>query len=141
MCLLISIEARPDQRERLLAAAELASQNGLRIDVQHASKWSWARERPVLATLTEDGGCSCSLLADDADWNAATWALRPDAVAAVVATLRILLEHGPATLRISALWAGESVECVEAVDRDEFLARILGAGLGTRTAYLVKATV
>ena len=138
MCLVIYVKAPHDQRERLLAAAAVASENGLRVDVQHPSRWPWARERPVLAKVTEDGACSCSLLADDADWNAATWALRADVVPKAVATLRTLIEQGPATLRVSALWLGDRPEQVEHVDANQFLSRISGHGLGTKTEYVVK---
>src|SRR5687767_1002856 len=80
MCLIISIEVDASQREALSAAAADAARFGLHIDVAQPSRWPWARGRPVRAEITEDGACGCSLLGDDADWNAASWLMRPDTI-------------------------------------------------------------
>jgi hypothetical protein len=55
--------------------------------------------------------------------------------------MQTLISDGPAALRISALWVEDRPERVEHVGADEFLAQIRGAGLGTKTTYVVKAAV
>ncbi|MBK7585536.1 MAG: hypothetical protein IPI67_35795 [Myxococcales bacterium] len=137
MCLIFSIEALHDQRERLLAAAALASRDGIRVDVAHPSRWPWAQKRPVIAELTEDGACGCSLLADEADWNAPAWTLRSDVVPAIVSALRTLLKQGPPVLRVSALWAGDTPAHVERISPEQFLALVAADQLGTKTVYVV----
>lgn len=137
MCLIISIEAPHEERDSLVTAAARASRCGLRVDVEHASRWPWAARRPVRAKLTEDGSCSCSLLADDADWNATTWALRPDLVPAAVATMRALLFDCPPVLRVAALWLGDQPDETREVSALDFLQLLATEGLGTRTAYSV----
>jgi hypothetical protein len=139
MCLLISIDARHDERERLVRAAARASQHGLRVDVDQPSWWVWARTRSARAKLTEDGSCSCSLLADDADWNDVAWSFRAEVVPSLVAVLRTVLAEGPSVIRITATWFGEKPERVEEVTARQFLALFEGEGLGTNTAYVVKS--
>jgi len=141
MCLVITIEARHDERERLVTAAALASRNGLRVDVEQPLRWLWLRTRPARARLTEDGTCSCSLLADDADWNDVAWSFRSDVIAAIAATLCTLLAEGPRALRIAAIWLGEKPEQLEEVTAQQFLELLDGEGLGTKTAYVVKSNV
>ena|GEM_PF-1612635 len=137
MCLVIAIETHPDHQEILISAAAIASAQGLRVDVRRPSRWSWAKRSPITAKITEDGGCSCSLLADDADWNSETWTLRADVVLQTVATFRAFLENAPIPLRISALWAGDESANLEQVDAVTFLELVAVRGLGTRTTYAV----
>lgn len=50
-------------------AAIEASGVGLRVDVGHPSRWLWVKDKAARATISEEGGCACSLLSDDADWD------------------------------------------------------------------------
>lgn len=141
MCLVISIEVRHDDRDLLVKAAAVASRIGLKVEVVQSSWWRTLRSQPISAKITEDGSCSCSLLADDADWNAATWALRADVVPAVVATLESLLSVGPSVVRISALWAGHKPEHVRDISAKNFIESVSNEGLGTKTTYVVATAV
>ncbi len=79
------------------------------------------------------------MLAETADWNARTWALRADVVPALESTLRVLIERGPLPLRIAALWGGEQPAVVVRLSAAEFFHQLCGDGLETSTAYLVEA--
>jgi hypothetical protein len=70
MCLMLIGTADPEERDRLEQAAREASAVGLKVTVEHPPKPPWARETAARATISERGGCACSLLSDDADWNA-----------------------------------------------------------------------
>ena len=138
MCLSIWIEASPTDRELLVAAGESALQFGLRVDVGHPSRWSWARSSPIRATVSEDGTCACGLLSDSADWGADTWAMRQEIVEPLACTLEWLSEHGPRRLVIEALWAGDRAVDECRVEPSE-LGRIVGTtGLGTKRRYIVE---
>src|SRR5206468_1112474 len=106
MCLTVWIEVDATERDTLTAAAATASGFGLRVDVEHPSRWPWAHRRPVRATITEDGACACGLLSDDADWDAESWAMRSAVVEPLARTLEALLQHGPHRVVVEALWAG-----------------------------------
>jgi len=100
MCLILVATSPASGRAQLEAAALEAVSTGLRIDVDHPSRWFWARRSPVRATISEQGGCACSLLGDDADWGAATWAMRPEVLERLAKTLEILSLHGPKELLV-----------------------------------------
>lgn len=91
------------------------------------------------ATITESGGCSCSLLADDADWNAPSWSIRPDVVGRLAATLEILARRGPAGLVVQAMWAGEAPTETVVVTPHELAEAVKAGRLGTHTQYTVRS--
>jgi hypothetical protein len=139
MCLLIEAISPAADRAVLEAAAVAASSVGLRVDVGHASRWSWAKSKPVRATISEDGGCACSLLSDEADWNADTWSMRPDVLDRLAATLEILAMRGPQGLIVEALWVGEVPKNTVSVTPGELAEVARSSRLGTRTRYAVVA--
>jgi len=103
VCLSIWVESAAPDRDILITAANSASQFGLQVDVAHVSRWPWARTGPVRATVTEDGGCACGMLSDDADWNAETWAMRPEIIEPLAQTLAELLRLGPRRMTVAAV--------------------------------------
>lgn len=137
MCLTISIEVDQDDRERLITAGQSAAQFGLRVEVRHSPRWPWAKTKPVRATISEEGGCACGMLSDDADWDADTWAMRPEVIEPLAHTLEWLVERGPDHLVVEALWAGERAVDERHVDHRELGQIVRTAGLGTKTKYMV----
>jgi len=138
MCLTVWIEAEAAERERLMSAAATASEFGLRVDVEHPSRWPWAQRRPVRATITEDGGCACGLLSDDADWNAETWAMRPEIVEPLARTLEALLQHGPPRVAVEALWDGDRPQKELCIGLAELAGVVRSTGLGTKARYVIE---
>lgn len=138
MCLTISIQADASERDGLSMAAHVASRCGLRVEVEHPSCWSWAESKPARAFITEGGGCACSMLADDADWNSETWALRPEVVEPLARALEALVQHGPRPLVLEALWAGDSPHTEVSLGADEVGSLVRGEGLGTKVRYVIK---
>ena len=56
-------------------------------------------------------GCACSLTADDADWNASHYTLRPDAAKHLARTFEFLLDRaGPDGLYVRAAWVSDAHE-------------------------------
>src|SRR3954469_20940808 len=100
MCLMLIGTADPEERDRLEQAAREASALGLKVTVEHPPKSPWAREAAARATISERGGCACSLLSDDADWNAKFWAMRPEVLNRLAQTFQSLVEEGPRRLTV-----------------------------------------
>lgn len=135
MCLVIAVTTEAPERETLAEAARKASAASLRVEMEHPPRWPWAREAPARATISEEGGCACSLLSDDADWNAATWAMRPEILERLARTLQILADEGPSTLFLEALWVGETPVATTRVTAAELVMLARSSRLGTRTRY------
>lgn len=138
MCLTIVLEADANQRAPLVAAAGDAVRFGLRIDVEHVSRWPWARQRPVRAKITEEGGCACSLLSDDADWSAPAWVMRPDVVEPLARTLEAVAQRSLPGLVVEALWGGDRPEKAMKIKAGDLATLIRNEGLGRRVRYMVE---
>ncbi len=138
MCLTIFVEAPATGRELLEQAARAASEAGLPVRVTHPARWTWARQEQARASISEDASCACSLLSDNADWSAETWAMRPDVLEPLGRTLEILAEQGPSPLIIQALWVGESATQEIRLSGAELANLARHGRLGTRTRYVVE---
>ena len=135
MCLILAVTAPAGEREELEDAARKAAVGGLRVEMEHPPRWPWARQTPARAVISEEGGCACSLLSDQADWNADTWAMRPEMLEQVARTLQILVEEGPPNLSVQALWVGETPGETVRVTTATLVTLARSSGLGTRTRY------
>ena len=135
MCLILTVRVPATQQPALVAAAQSLGPGTLHVTVSHAPHWPWARPRDAEATVSEAGACACSLLADDADWNAPTWSMRPEIRTQLARTLESLA-HVPGAV-VEALWVGDRPDREDAVT-PAGLAALAEAGiLGTRTRYVV----
>ena len=137
MCLMLVASSAPNGREDLNRAALDAAETGLRVELDRPSRWSWPRYRPVRAAISEEGGCACSLLSDEADWNADVWAMRPEILEPLARTLEILAQNGPLNLAIEAVWVGEKARKTTQVTPSELAQLVRSNGLGTRTKYVI----
>ena len=77
------------------------------------------------------------MLSDDADWNADTWAMRPDVVEPLAKTLEVLLQQGPRHMAVEALWAGDRSLEETRVTPAELAHIVRTTGLGTKRRYVV----
>ena len=135
MCLILAVTAPAGKREELEDASRKAAVGGLRVEMEHPPRWPWARQTPARAVISEEGGCACSLLSDQADWNADTWAMRPEILEQLARTLQILVEEGPPNLSVQALWVGETPGETVRVTTATLVTLARSSGLGTRTRY------
>jgi hypothetical protein len=140
MCLTISIEVDASQREALSVAAADAARFGLYVDVAHASRWPWARGRPVRAGITGDGACGCSLLDDDADRIAASWLMRPDVIGPLALTLKSILQRGLSGMAVEALWVDDRPAKTVRIKPGDIVALVRTEGLGTKVRYEIEQT-
>ena len=138
MCLTITVEARAQDREALVAAAKQAERFGLHIEVGHESRLPWAKHRPVRAEVTEDGGCACSLLSDDDEEDGPAWSMRPEVVEPLALTLEALAQSGPLPLTLEALWIGDRPNDEVQITPSDVAALVRRQGLGTTTRYIIE---
>jgi len=143
MCLVLTVRAPAAAHSALAAVAALPS-GTLRVELApapaHAPRWPWARPRDTEATVSEGGGCACSLLAEDADWDAEAWAMRADVREPLAQTLEGLGAAVPGGVIIEALWVGERPEREQRVTPAELAALARAGTLGTRTRYVVSVS-
>jgi hypothetical protein len=88
-------------------------------------------------TVSEEGGCGCSLLADDAAWEAPAWHLRADVCDALARTVLALAERLPGGFALQALWAGDAAGSVAHVSAAELAERVRSNMLANFTRYVV----
>lgn len=139
MCLTLTIRAPVAARPQLEEAARSLPASALHLDVEHARRWAWAKPNDIRATISESGGCACSLLADDADWEAPFWSMRPEVLAPLARTLEVVAASDLGEFSIEALWTGEEAEDEQQLCVPELLAHIHAGQLGTKTRYRVRA--
>jgi hypothetical protein len=74
---------------------------------------------------------ACSLLGDDADWDAETWAMRPETLERLARTLAILSTRRPKSLFVAALWVGNVARETVSVTPEELVQLARSSNLGT----------
>ena len=138
MCLIITVEVPSAARETLERAARAASTDKLRVNMDHMPRWPWAQRDVARASISEDGMCACSLLTDEADWNAESWAMRPEVLEPLARTLETLVSQGPARLAVQTLWAGDGPATERPVTAHDLAATAREGRLGTRIRYVIE---
>ena len=88
-------------------------------------------------TVSEEGGCACSLLSEMADWNAPTWELRPEVLEPLAQTVLALAERFPAGFTITPVWVSDSVRSEIAVTSLALANTIRQNRLANWTRYVV----
>ena len=129
MCLTITVEVAGLSEQELGSLAREVSTGELGFATQ--GRGLLRRHEPRLAAH------GCELLAEDADWDAATWSMTEDGRRRLSDALVRLFEQTAGDVRFAAIFDGDRVEMEEVIGRRELL-RIAAAGeLGTKTQYVV----
>lgn len=124
MCMIVSVTAPASDRETLQRVAS-------RLDGPLA---------PFVVVDDGEPGISahgCDLLTDDADWDAATWAMRAEALVELDRAWRTVFALVSGDVEVAATWSGDEIEQVESVSRSEFRHLTARSLLGTHTRYRV----
>jgi hypothetical protein len=135
MCLLVTVELTGVDPKHAAAIASHCSENH---DLAVTAKRSRKHSSASLFTIAGKAeGCACSLLADDADWNAATWSLRADVPHKLAGVVRCLLGRARGDVSFAAAWIGE--EPFEAtISSGDLLNTIEGGAVATKTRYTIR---
>ena len=98
----------------------------------------FGRGNARLSISEKDGGCACSILTDDADWNAHTWDLRLDLLPDLARALSFFSECSSGGYTFEALWVGDKPEKNVDVSTDEMLQIVQRNQIGPKTRYIVR---
>jgi hypothetical protein len=82
-------------------------------------------------------GDACSLLADDADWDAPTWSLLPSILQPLAITIRKLYELAPNDFSITAVFGGDIATETISISINELLEIVSAGKLGNKVRYNV----
>lgn len=95
-------------------------------------------DRPLVGSFLfgTEPGCSCSLLADDADPDAAVWSLDRTVLDGLARALELLATRAKG-VRLQAVWMGEQVRAEERIELKRMFDLIRRSAIGNRRAYLV----
>jgi len=123
-------------------AERLASQHGssekLEIHFEGTASF-FGRGHPRLSISEAGEGCACSMLTDEADWNAPAWDIQPTLLPPLANSLAFISERAANGLILEALWAGDRPEKNLKVSPDELLSIVRENRIGTKTRYIVRA--
>ena len=135
MCFTDSVRAlglERTQAEQLAAA--FRGRDLLGVEVQRIQG---RRDAEPILLLSEMGGCACSLLADDAAWDADVWAMEDDAALRLARTLQELGRSLEGTVVVEALWDGDGPEELIEVSWSELVSLASRSLLGTAASYSI----
>lgn len=131
MCLIITVKAKQPLGDK----AKLISQADDTLLV--SEKRNLLLKPNGVLSLSLDGGCACSTLADDADWNDEHWEMDPQALVLMANTVERIAEHVPDGFTFEALWVGDKPKEKLTVTLKEMVTIIRAGQIGTRTSYEV----
>jgi len=136
MCLNIIVEienltrSRADEFVELIKGKEL-----LIITVYTPSKW-FRKLTPVLH-ISEDGGCACSMLSENADWNAETWEMNSSVLSKLANTIIEISKKLSTSFNFLALWAGDIPFKEISLSLTDLLQLIKENKIGTKIKYKI----
>jgi hypothetical protein len=126
MCLeVVAVPAEPDQ----VSARALADVSGLTVTKSHRSLRNAFH-------FSREPGCSCSLLADEADWNDPVWAMAPQVLEGLAKAVELIADRAKG-VRLQAIWIGEAPATQDRVPLGELLRAIRGNAIRNKHVYLV----
>lgn len=138
MCLILVIRVEANARPLLETLARSLAPSTLRLDVDPPPRLFWMTSTHVQAAVSETGGCACSLLADDADWDAEYWSMRPEVLEPLAQTLAAVAMSELGELTVEALWTGEQSAVEQQISPEELVTLARTGRLACKTRYLVR---
>jgi len=127
MCLELYVIPATDNK---VSAERLARASGL---------WAKKVNKPIKGAIrfSRDGGCSCSLLSNEADWDKPIWALEDRVLEGLASALQLLgQEAGGFTLR--AIWKGDDAETESEISLSQMLDEVRSNRVRNRHTYKVR---
>jgi hypothetical protein len=137
MCLTLSIELPMKKRE----AERIVSQyHSINLDLHFGGTTSFLSLGNARLSIAEKGeGCACSMLTDNADWNAPIWDMRPEVLPELALALLFISELAPNGYILEALWVGDEPDKNIEVTLNEILEIVQRNLIRTKTRYNVRA--
>jgi hypothetical protein len=135
MCLTVSVELPMEKREVELIVNRY---NSINLDFHYDGVTSFLGRGNHQLSISEKGeGCACSMLTDEADWNAPTWDLREEVLPDLALALLFISETASNGFNFEAIWAGDKPEKSLEVSLNELLELVQQNRVGTKARYIV----
>jgi hypothetical protein len=137
MCLVVSVELLgvPKKEARLLTSERRLSDS---IELRFGGMTRLFNRGNPLVFLSEIGeGCGCSMLTDNADWNAPTWDLREEVVGPLADKLVTIDREVANGFAFEALWVGDRPSIERRVTIGELVECVKTNQIGTKVRYVV----
>jgi hypothetical protein len=134
MCLIMTVRLaeRDVPRARDIAAATTSA------DIEVGALRRFFRRTTGELNICEPGqGCACSMLHEDADWDASAWLMRPEVLPRLASTLANVREHSSEPFTFETLWVGDDVYYERRMSLDELRAIVESGQIGNHTRYTV----
>lgn len=135
MCLQLTVRLSDIDSRRATEIAEKATAAG---GLPVTSCRSFFRRRsPELTIAEKPRDCGCSLLAEDAHWDAPTWSMRPEVLPRLATTLAALRHQTTDGFSFEALWGGDDVYHEKRVSPEEMRSVIESGQISTDSRYFI----
>ena len=135
MCLIMTVRLSERDAGR---ARDIAASTNSPDSIEVAAAHRLFRRATRDLNICEHGqGCACSMLHDDADWDAPAWRMRPEVLPRLASTLAKIREHSSEPFTFQALWVGDEVYHERHVSVAELRDIIESDQIGTDTRYTV----
>jgi len=135
VCLLLTVRLSEQDATR---APEIAAMATAAAGLPVSSRRTFFRRRsPELNIAEKPRHCACSLLANDADWDAPTWSMRPEILPRLAVSLAAIRQQTKDGFAFDALWGGDGAFYDKQVSPDEIRAIVEHGQISTESRYLV----
>lgn len=137
MCLTLSVELPMEKSEAELIVSRYHSVN---LDFHFDGATSLlGRGHPHLSISEKGESCACSMLTDEANWNAPTWDIRKEVLPELALALLFISERASNGYTFEAIWAGDKPEKNLEVSLNEMIEIAQKNRIGTKARYIVRA--
>lgn len=137
MCLILLVKlSKTDAIDKKSTGKFNAHENGLEINADRRLFSPKMANKLFIAELGQ--GCGCSLLTEEADWNAATWEMELDKIAGLPELLRKIYKQSTQRITFQALWGGDFPSEEISTSLDELEIIILEGRISTTARYIIE---
>lgn len=136
MCLqiILTVKRINDDQAKKIAGA-IQQPNFLTLKAFSPRKW-FRKQSPIFY-LSKNGGCACSLLADDAGWENEYWQMDSKILEKMANTLREFNKKIKTQFTFEAVWLGDEILKEKSLPLEDLLFHIENNKIETKTCYKI----
>ena len=141
MCLTISVGIENlDENQAMEIVENIKGEDLLPVSVFTPRKW-FKKLQPFLQIAEEKNSCACSLLTEDADWDANTWSIIPKNLHLLANTITEIHKKSKSDITLEALWAGDKPIKEKKISIEEIVNLITDNKLGNKIKYRITKSI
>jgi hypothetical protein len=129
MCLFITVRGSQPFQKKLKSVSQVESAAGA------SEKISFSLKSKSTLSLSLGGGCACSRLTEDADWNDVYRNMKPQALILLAQAVERIAEQQPNGFTFQALWVEERAKELRSVSLDKLISIIRAGQIETDICY------